>query len=295
MDIKSYLSQMKEIVESALETSFSKDADIPEPLKSSMRYSLFAGGKRLRPVLAIAASDTVGGKRENVLPFAAAIEMIHTYTLIHDDLPSLDDDNLRRGKKTNHKVFGEAIAILAGDALQTYAFQLMTDKSKNDLPSEIMLQASHEMTVAIGSTGTVAGQVVDLESESKEIDEETIRNIHTQKTGELIKASIRTGALIGGCDGEKLEAMTRFGADIGLAFQIVDDILDIEGAEEDLGKDIGSDVEKKKATYPSVLGIEKSKTLATELVDSAIQHLSVFDEKADPLRGIAKYFLSRTN
>lgn len=286
---------MKEIVDDALEFYFPDGIDIPEPLKGSMRYSLFAGGKRLRPVLAIAASDAVGGKRENVLPFAVAIEMIHTYTLIHDDLPSLDDDNLRRGKKTNHKVFGEAIAILAGDALQTYAFQLMTDKATIDLPDKIMLQAGHEMSLAVGSIGTVAGQVVDLESENKKIDEETIRYIHTRKTGELIKASIRTGALIGECNGEKLEAMTQFGVDIGLAFQIVDDILDIEGTEEDLGKDVGSDVDNNKATYPSVIGVEKSKTLAADLVDSAINNLSVFDEMADPLRGIAKYFLARTN
>lgn len=295
MDIKKYLKEMKVIVEGVLEDFFPEDAPIPEPLKGSMRYSLFAGGKRLRPILAIAASDAVGGKRENALPLAVAIEMIHTYTLIHDDLPALDDDNLRRGKKTNHKVFGEAIAILAGDALQTYAFQLMTDQAKIGVSPSIILQACHEMAQAVGASGTVGGQVVDLESEGKEIDGETIEYIHTRKTGDLIKASIRSGALMGGGEGKRLEALTQFGGEIGLAFQIVDDILDIEGTEEDLGKDIGSDLEKKKATYPSVLGMEESKKIAARLVDSAMEKLSSFDEKAEPLRGIAKFFLARTN
>ena len=286
---------MKDVVERALKEFFPEDADIPEPLKGSMRYSLFAGGKRLRPILTLAASDAVGGKRENALPFAVAVEMIHTYTLIHDDLPALDDDSLRRGKKTNHVVYGEATAILAGDALQTYAFQLMADQAKIGVSPSIILQAIHEMAVAVGARGTVGGQVVDLESEGKEIDEKTIEYIHTRKTGEMIKASIRCGALIGGCEGEKLEAMTRFGDQIGLAFQIVDDILDIVGLEEDLGKDIGSDLEKKKATYPSVLGMEESKKTASALVESALKQLSSFDERAEPLRAIAEFFLARTN
>ncbi|MBI5185342.1 MAG: polyprenyl synthetase family protein [Nitrospinae bacterium] len=294
MDIKSYMNEMKGLVDKALEEYLPEDAEIPEPLKSSMRYSLFAGGKRLRPALAIAASDAAGGRRENALPFAAALEMIHTYTLIHDDLPSLDDDDLRRGKKTNHKVFGEAMAILAGDALQTYAFQLMTDRSKVDVPAEIILQASHELAVAIGAEGTVAGQVVDLESEGKSIDAETMEYIHARKTGKLIKASIRGGALLGGSGGEELEAMAAFGEGIGLAFQIIDDILDIEGTDEALGKDAGSDLEKGKATYPSIFGIEKSREIASGLVESSIAKLSLLGERAEPLREIARYFLSRT-
>lgn len=282
-------------MERALEEYLPESAEIPDPLKSSMRYSLLAGGKRLRPILAMAACDAVGGKRKNALPFAAAIEMIHTYTLIHDDLPSLDDDDLRRGKKTNHKVYGEATAILAGDALQTYAFQLMTDRSKMDVPAEIILQASHEMALAIGAEGTVAGQVVDLESEGKAINAETMEFIHTRKTGKLIKASIRSGALIGGSAGDGLEAMSDFGEGIGLAFQIIDDILDLEGTEETLGKDPGSDLKKNKATYPAIFGIEKSRKMASELVESSISRLSLFGEGADPLREIARYFLARTN
>ncbi len=295
MDIERYLKDMQEVVNRALEDSIPENADIPESLKASMRYSLFAGGKRLRPVLAIAASDAVGGKRENVLPSAVATEMIHTYTLIHDDLPALDNDNLRRGKKTNHKVFGEDIAIMAGDALQTLAFQLMTDQSKVDIPAGTILQAAHEMASAIGASGTVGGQVVDLESEGKKIAKETVQYIHTRKTGELIKASVRTGALTGGGSPKELGALSNFGEMIGLAFQVIDDILDIEGSEETLGKDIGSDLEKEKATYPSVFGMEESKKIASDLVDSAEKEISFFDEKADPLRHIARYFLSRTN
>jgi len=282
-------------VERALRLLLERPAGVPRELARAMRYGVLGPGKSLRRLLVLAGAEACGGSASRALPLACAAELIHAYSLVHDDLPAMDDADLRRGRPTSHRVFGEATAILAGDALQTYAFQLMADQDKIGVSPSIILQAIHEMAVAVGARGTVGGQVVDLESEGKEIDEKTIEYIHTRKTGEMIKASIRCGALIGGCEGEKLEAMTRFGDQIGLAFQIVDDILDIVGLEEDLGKDIGSDLEKKKATYPSVLGMEESRKTASALVESALKQLSSFDERAEPLRAIAEFFLARTN
>ncbi len=260
-----------------------------------MLYSILAGGKRLRPVLLIAAAEAVGGNRQDILPFAVATEYIHTYTLIHDDLPALDDDDLRRGKPTNHKVFGEAIAVLAGDALLTQAFYLMTDSSlMSSIPPEKILQAAHDMTDAIGTSGMIGGQVVDIESEGKPISSETLEYIHVHKTGCLIKACIRAGAILSQSKLDQLEALSNYGGQIGLAFQIVDDILDITADQSQLGKDIGSDVDKKKATYPALYGLDKSKKKADELVEEGIACLEIFGEKADPLRDIGLFFTQRT-
>ncbi len=260
-----------------------------------MRYSVLAGGKRLRPILVFAAAEAVGGDRRHVLPFAAAVEFIHTYTLVHDDLPALDNDNFRRGKPTNHKVFGEAVAILAGDALLTEAFILMTNGLAMDsIPPRSLLRAANEMARAMGSGGVIGGQVVDVESEGKKIGPDTLEYIHIYKTGFFFKACIRCGAILSQASQGQLSALSRFGAHIGLAFQIIDDILDITGDQELLGKDVGSDVSRNKATYPALFGLEESRKKAEALVEEGIAALSGFDERADPLREIARFFVKRT-
>lgn len=260
-----------------------------------MRYSLLAGGKRLRPILVIAAAEAVGGDRHAILPFAVAAELVHTYTLIHDDLPALDNDDFRRGKPTNHKVFGEAIAILAGDALLTQAFILMTHSAMMDTISEKnLLKATHEMADALGAKGMIGGQVVDLESEGKPINPETLEYIHIYKTGFLIRACVRCGAMLCQATPSQLSALSTYGAHIGLAFQIIDDILDITGDEKKLGKDIGSDLSKDKATYPALYGLEASKKKAEDLIKDSIACLEAFDDRADPLREIARFFVQRT-
>jgi geranylgeranyl diphosphate synthase type II len=290
-----YLSQGKEYIDAAICGYLPNENTFPASIHKSMLYSILAGGKRLRPVLLIAAAEAVGGNRQDILPFAVATEYIHTYTLIHDDLPALDDDDLRRGKPTNHKVFGEAIAVLAGDALLTQAFYLMTDSSlMSSIPPEKILQAAHDMTDAIGTSGMIGGQVVDIESEGKPISSETLEYIHVHKTGCLIKACIRAGAILSQSKLDQLEALSNYGGQIGLAFQIVDDILDITADQSQLGKDIGSDVDKKKATYPALYGLDKSKKKADELVEEGIACLEIFGEKADPLRDIGLFFTQRT-
>ena len=268
----------------------------PESIHKAMHYSLLAGGKRLRPVLVIAAFEALGGDRETVLPFAVAVELIHTYTLIHDDLPALDNDDLRRGKPTNQKVFGEAIAILAGDALLTQAFILMTrSMGMESIPPECLLSATHEMAAATGSAGMIGGQVVDLESEGKPIDAETLEYIHIYKTGFLIRACIRCGGILGQATASQLNSLSQFGAHIGLAFQIIDDILDITGDEKQLGKDVGSDLTKDKATYPALYGLKESRRKAEELVEESMVCLKEFGDRADPLREIARFFVQRTH
>lgn len=267
----------------------------PVSIHEAMRYSLLAGGKRLRPVLVMAAAEAVGGNRHSILPFAIAAELIHTYTLIHDDLPALDNDDLRRGKPTNHKVFGEAVAILAGDALLTQAFIIMTRAAGMEtVPPELILRATHEMAGALGSTGMIGGQVVDLESEGKKINPETLEYIHIYKTGFLIRACIRCGGILGQATEEQVSSLSRFGSHIGLAFQIIDDILDVIGDQEKLGKDIGSDLNKDKATYPALYGLEESRSKAEDLIKESLDCLKKFDNRADPLREIARFFVQRT-
>ncbi|MBI4745814.1 MAG: polyprenyl synthetase family protein [Deltaproteobacteria bacterium] len=267
---------------------------MPVTLHKAMRYSMMAGGKRIRPILCIASCEAVGGKIKNVLPVACALEMVHTYSLIHDDLPAMDNDDFRRGRPTSHKVFGEAAAILAGDALLTEAFGIMTDFNlRKTVRADAILDVIGDLARASGSFGMVGGQVVDMESEGVEIDLPTLEYLHTRKTGALILASVRGGAKIGEGADEEIEALTRYGECLGLAFQIADDILDIEGDQDEIGKDVGSDLEKKKATYPSIVGMAASRERASELIDMAIDSLKGFDQKAEPLREIAKYVVER--
>ncbi len=298
MDIKRYLQEKKKIIDEALENYFSqfslesKKNDVPSSLLNAIKHSLFSGGKRIRPILCISSYEAVGGKGDKVLPFACAIEMIHTYSLIHDDLPAIDNDDFRRGVPTCHKVFGEAIGILAGDGLLTEAFKLMSAPTK-DGDKGLILDLIHEVAHASGISGMVGGQVVDIESEGKEVNLPTIQYIHTHKTGALILVSIRVGARLGGADSETLRAFTLYGEKVGLAFQIIDDILNIEGEFSQLGKKTGSDIIKKKATYPGLLGLEESKRKAKELIEMAIDSLSSFGPEADPLREIAWFMISR--
>jgi geranylgeranyl diphosphate synthase, type II len=296
MDIRTYLSQKREFVDDALERYFPKSIESQTTLHKAMRYSLFAGGKRIRPILSIAAFEAMGAKGDNILPFACGLEMIHTYSLIHDDLPAVDNDDYRRGKLTCHKVFGEAIAILAGDALLTEAFQLMTQHplhASGAGEEGLILELVNEVARAAGLSGMVVGQVVDIESEGKEIDLPTLEYLHTHKTGKMILAAIKVGAKLGGANGDALQALTAYGERIGLAFQIADDILNVEGKPDILGKNTGTDVTRKKATYPGVLGLQESKCRGAELVERAIDALSRFGPKADPLREIARFIVAR--
>ena len=293
MDLKDYLKQRCQLVDRALERFLPEAGELPASLHGSMRYSVFAGGKRVRPVLMLAACEAVGGELNRALPAACAMEMIHTYSLIHDDLPAMDDDDFRRGNPTNHKVYGEATAILAGDALLSQAFILLSGDPGGPDPAT-RLKVIHEIAHASGSRGMVGGQVVDMESEGDgEVDLATLSYIHTHKTGALIRASVRAGALLGGAGEEGLAALTRYGDAIGLAFQIADDILDVEGTTEELGKDAGSDQARGKATYPALVGLEASKARAQELVEMALDALATFDERAEPLRAIASYIVKR--
>jgi len=297
MDIRGYLNDRKKIVDAALEEYFPKveghhsTPAYPSSLRQAIRHSLFSGGKRIRPILAMAAFEAVGGKGNGILPFACALEMIHTYSLIHDDLPAIDNDDYRRGNPTCHKVFGEAIAILAGDGLLTEAFRLMSSVSLSDPAT--LLDVIHEIALAAGIFGMVGGQVRDIESEGKEVDFETVEYIHTHKTGALILASVRTGVKLGGGTGDLLKAYSRYGERIGLAFQIVDDILNIEGKADLMGKSTGSDLQKGKATYPSLLGIEESKRRAKDLMESAIAALNPFGKEMEPLKEIARFIVLR--
>jgi geranylgeranyl diphosphate synthase type II len=292
-DIKKYLKEKGKLVEEALDRYLPKEMEMPSTIHKAMRYSLMAGGKRIRPILCIASCEAIGGRVEDVMPVACALEMIHTYSLIHDDLPAMDNDDFRRGRPTSHKVFGEAMAILAGDALLTEAFRVMTDKSLAGVRPDVILDVINDIAWAAGSFGMVGGQVVDMESEGKDIDLPTLEYLHTRKTGALLLASIKAGARIGGGKDEQAKALTRYGECLGLAFQIADDILDIEGNQEEIGKDVGSDLEKKKATYPAILGMSESKKRARELMDMAIDSIKGFDERADPLRMIARYVVER--
>jgi geranylgeranyl diphosphate synthase type II len=296
MDIRRYLQEKKEIVDAALERYLPKKEEFTLNLHKAIQHSLFAGGKRIRPILSIASFEAVGGKGERILPFACALEMIHTYSLIHDDLPALDNDDYRRGKPTCHKVFGEAIAILAGDGLLTEAFRLMTNQPPGDFRSSdggVILDLINEVAQAAGVLGMVGGQVVDVESEGKGVDLPTVQYIHARKTGAMILASVRVGAKLGGAKGEILNALTRYGESVGLAFQVVDDILNVEGEAALMGKKTGSDLSRGKATYPSVLGLEESKKKGGELVKMAVDALKPFGPEADPLREIARFVATR--
>lgn len=291
MDIEAYIKDMAETVNAGLGERLPKETDFPETLHKAMRYSLFAGGKRLRPILAMAACEAVGGRPEDALDVACALECIHTYSLVHDDLPALDNDDMRRGRPTCHKVFGEAVAIMAGDALLTVAFAILSRADGPDAGRA--LGAVAEISRAAGSNGMIGGQVVDIESEGKDIAFPVLEYIHIHKTGKLILASVRAGAIMAGPDAAQMQSLTRYGEAAGLAFQIADDILDVEGSSVDLGKATGGDAKKGKATYPAVIGLEESKKRADELVQRAAASLDGFGVSAEPLRLIARYIAAR--
>ncbi|MFH1480971.1 MAG: polyprenyl synthetase family protein [Pseudomonadota bacterium] len=294
MDLKAYLNERRQWVDEALRRFFPEPSGFAGDVIRAMEYSLFAGGKRLRPILCLAGARAVGGKEPDVLPMACCFELIHTYSLIHDDLPSMDNDDMRRGKPTNHKVFGEAMALLAGDGLLTEAFHHMATM---DLPEGIepraLLRVIGLVAQAAGYGGMVGGQAVDIQLEGKEVDSSLVEFIHTHKTGALISASVTAGAILGGGGDHQVDAITSYGQKIGLSFQIADDILDIEGDSRITGKGVGGDARKGKLTYPAVLGLDRSKAIQRELVEMAICSLAVFDQKADPLRHIAQYIIER--
>lgn len=290
-NLTSYLKERQKLVEEALEKSL--PIIRPEKIYESMRYSLLAGGKRLRPILCLTTCELMNGTLEMAMPTACALEMIHTMSLIHDDLPAMDNDDYRRGKLTNHKVYGEDIAILAGDGLLAYAFEFVATQTRNVAPQKI-IEVIARLGRTVGAAGLVGGQVLDLESEGRDdITSDTLTFIHTHKTGALLETSVVSGAILAGASEEALQRLSRYAKNIGLAFQIVDDILDITATQEELGKTAGKDLQAQKATYPSLWGIEESRKQAQALVDDAIAQLAVYGEKAEPLRAIATYIVTR--
>ncbi len=291
--IQLHLSNLKEIIDKKLLELLPNSSDSLSKLEESMRYSILAGGKRLRPVLCISASEAVGGSRDKALPIACAIEMIHTYSLIHDDLPSMDDDLLRRGIPTNHSVFGEALAILAGDALLTDAFSIIGSEGiSNGISPTVVVEIIRDISRAAGSQGMVSGQALDLALEGKEVGVEHIEKVHSLKTGALIEASITSGARAGGANEDQLLQLKCYAKSLGLAFQIIDDVLDIEGGKE-IGKNRGADARKNKATYPVLVGVERARNVALELTEKAVLAIKDFDDRADPLRDLAFYLGGR--
>ncbi len=293
MEIDSYLARIKQEIDARLNTLLPPETEEPPTIHRAMRYSMFAGGKRIRPTLVVASGESVGGRRNTLVHLGAAIEMIHTYSLIHDDLPALDNDDLRRGRPTCHKMFGEAMAILTGDALMTCCYQALT--ALPGTSDATKLAVIREIAFATGTRdGMIGGQVVDIESEGKTIGPPVLEYIHRSKTGALLTACARCGALAGGADAAQLESLTRYGRNVGLAFQIVDDILDITTSSDRLGKTAGKDQKDKKATYPALYGLDASRTKARELVTAALQDVAGFADSAEPLRAIARFVLSRT-
>ncbi|MDA8079456.1 MAG: polyprenyl synthetase family protein [Nitrospiraceae bacterium] len=293
MDINRYLADRKNAVEAFFEQYFRK-VGRPVVLREAMLYSLNAGGKRIRPVLCLASYEACGGNSDEIVPYAAALEFIHTYSLIHDDLPAMDDDDLRRGKPTSHKVYGEAMAILAGDALLTEAFVMLTDPLLGPaVRPDNLLRAAGEIARASGCRGMVAGQAQDMLSENSEPDEETLRFIHRHKTAALLRASVTAGALLYGGAPGVIDAMDRYGQNLGLAFQVVDDILDVEGDTEVIGKPAGSDEKKKKMTYPRMYGLDRSRDMARAFVADAVAALDAVPLAVDPLRELAFHLLGR--
>jgi len=289
-DFVAYLESARLRVEAALDGSLAPER--PELLREAMRYSLLAGGKRLRPILCLAAFELAGGEGDLAMPTAVALEMIHTMSLIHDDLPAMDNDDLRRGRPTNHKVFGEANAILAGDALLTRAFEMVALRSSG-VPAERLLQVVGELSLASGAPGLVGGQVVDLECEGKSVDLETLEYIHLHKTGALLRACVISGAMVAGADASLQAALHTYSRGIGLAFQIIDDILDVTASSDVLGKTAGKDLTADKTTYPKLLGLEESRRRADGLVTEAKAALEPWRDRAAPLLALADYITSR--
>ena len=294
-DLAHYLAERRALTDRALDAYLPEADALPPRLHDAMRYSLFCGGKRLRPVLVFAGAEAVGGPLEWVTPLACAVECIHTFSLIHDDLPAIDDDDLRRGSPTSHVVYGEAMAILAGDALLALAFDLIAE-CRVHAPAERVLDVVAMVARASGTRGMVGGQVSDIESEGlSDLDEAAVASIHARKTGALLLASLLSGARLCGATPAEERALHVYGAQTGLAFQITDDILDLEGDAEKLGKPLGSDLKQDKATYPKVLGIPASRALARRACDTALTALSTFGSSAEPLRALAHYIVERDN
>lgn len=294
MDLKAYLQDRRGLINRSLEGYLPPSRGPGSRVVGAMRYSLFAGGKRLRPILCLAAAEAVGGDPGEALPVACALEMIHTYSLIHDDLPAMDDDDLRRGHPTCHKQFDEATAILAGDGLLTEAFQIMADASRQFQGREAMLlEVIQLIGQAAGYAGMVGGQMLDLEAEGKTVTLKELETIHRLKTGALLTASVRAGALVGGGSRAEVTALTAFGEKFGLVFQITDDLLDVEGEAHEMGKSPGMDEKKGKATYPALLGLEAARELARRLMAEAVAGLEPLGERAEPLREIGRYLLIR--
>lgn len=292
-DLSAYLRERRLWVDDALDAYLPPAEQMPARLHEAMRYSLFCGGKRLRPILALAGAEAVGGEARPVLPLACALECIHTFSLIHDDLPALDNDDLRRGSPTNHVVYGEAMAILAGDALLALAFDLIAE-CRLFLPPERVLEALAMVARASGTRGMVGGQVSDLECEGRDdLDEPTVASIHARKTGALLSASLLAGARLCGASVAQEAALHTYGDHLGLAFQITDDILDLEGDAIKIGKPVGSDLKQDKATYPKVLGLDESRRLAAHSSEIAMHALEEFDVRAEPLRALARYVVER--
>ena len=292
MDFISELKKRSDFIEEEIYSYLPAEEGYQKTLFSAMNYSYKAGGKRLRPIMIMESYRLCGGKGSDYLPYAAAIEMIHTYSLIHDDLPALDNDDLRRGKKTNHKVFGEAMAILAGDGLLNYAYEVILGHALTSSDHLSAIKACKVIADGAGIYGMVGGQVVDVESESRDIDLDRLNFIHLNKTAAIIVACMKAGAYLAGADDSKVERLEAFGRNLGLAFQIADDILDIEGDEKLLGKHIGSDIENDKATYPHILGMERSKEISRDLIAQAKKNIEDFEGK-DFLIGLADYVISR--
>lgn len=290
-DLKAYLETRTEAVNKALDHFLPAETVKPGTIHKAMRYSLFAGGKRMRPALCLAAAAACGGREAEAMPLACAVECIHTYSLIHDDLPSMDNDDFRRGKPTNHKIFGEGVAILAGDALLTQAFEIAAQC--RGWPRYSHQRIILELASASGSLQLIAGQVADLEGEGKNLSEAQLKFIHERKTSALLCCSVRLGGMSANCPEKQLKALTDFGYNVGLAFQIIDDILDVTQTSEQLGKTAGKDTSAKKATYPSIVGLEKSRQIARRLTERAFASLNVFRGKADALEALAAYLLQR--
>ncbi len=291
MQIAPYLQSRQKEIDRALDRYLPKANVPPATIHKAMRYSLFAGGKRLRPILCLAANEASGGKTKNALPLACALECIHTYSLVHDDLPSMDNDDFRRGRATCHKVFGDGIAVLTGDALLTMAFEIAAqarESRRYDLRKML-----RELSNAASSRKLIAGQVADLEAEGRKVTRAQLRYIHENKTAAILTTSVRLGAMSANATEKQLAAITEFGRALGLAFQVIDDILDLTQTSEKLGKSAGKDIAAHKATYPSVIGLEKSRAEAQRLTKKALSVLNLFGKKAEPLRALANHLLER--
>jgi geranylgeranyl diphosphate synthase type II len=293
-NVKSYLAEKRELVDRKLDSLLKYSPKSITPLEESIRYSVLSGGKRLRPILMIASSEAFGGKDETVLPIACSLEMIHTYSLIHDDLPCMDDDSLRRGVPTNHNVYGEAVAVLAGDALLTDAFNIVIREGLSaGIRPKILVDVVAELSKAAGSNGMIRGQAIDLALEGiNDVSVDQVEKMHLLKTGALIEFAVTIGAKLGGASDKEIKKLSTYAKSLGLAFQIIDDVLDVEGGK-DTGKETGADARNKKTTYPEIVGLKKSKKKAEDLTKRALRSIKDLDDKATPLREIAEYLSNR--